>query len=263
LQAIVGFLDGVSSGADSRSLVLEGEAGIGKTMLWQAALDGARARGLRVLECAPGNEETQLSFSALSDLLAGVVGEVAGTVPPPQRRALEVALLLAGPDGEAPDQQIVGAATLSTLRALARIRPMLLAIDDVQWLDAPSAACLAYAARRLAADAVSVLATHRLEPKAGDEPAIVTALGRRPAHRLDRLTVGPLTMTALHELVQDRLEVRFPRVVLLRIHETSSLPALCRGVRSSRATPSCLYRTRCWVSSASGSTACRSRYDGC
>jgi DNA-binding CsgD family transcriptional regulator len=221
LAVVAAFLDDVAAGAEARSLILEGEAGIGKTILWRAGVEDARARGVRVLACAPGNEETRLSFSALSDLLAGVADEVANEVPPPQRRALAVALLLAGPDGEPPDQRTVGAATLSTLRALARAGPVLLAIDDVQWLDEPSAACLAFAARRFDDDAVSVLATHRLEPVGDGDPAVLVALGRRPGHRLERRAVDPLTLTALHELVQSRLGLVFPRVVLQRIHETS------------------------------------------
>src|SRR5262249_50785933 len=116
----------------------------------------------------------------------------------------------------------VAAATLSTLGALARSGPLLLAIDDIQWLDEPSAAALAFAARRLADARVSMLASHRIEPGASGDPAVVAALERRDGHRIERLRVGPLELTSLHELIQRQLDLVFPHVILQRIHTTSA-----------------------------------------
>ncbi|HEY7421636.1 MAG TPA: AAA family ATPase [Gaiellaceae bacterium] len=220
LQAIAGFLDGVSSGADARSLVLEGGAGIGKTTLWRAGVEAARASGLRVLACAPATDETQLSFSSLADLLAVALPEVEPALPAPQQRALAVAFLLADPDGEAPDDRTIGAATLSALRALAGAGPVLLAIDDIQWLDQPTAGVLAFAVRRLGDAPVSVLAGLRVDP-GSPAPAAVDALEQRPDHRVDHLPVGPLPLTAVHELIQARLGIVYPRDILRRIHDTS------------------------------------------
>jgi hypothetical protein len=74
--------------------VLAGEAGIGKTTVWRAALRHARERDLRVLVCRPAESEARLSFSGLADLLQPVLGMVLDALPPVQRRALEAALLL-------------------------------------------------------------------------------------------------------------------------------------------------------------------------
>lgn len=69
-------------------LVIEGEAGPGKTTLWNAGIAEARERGYRVLACAAAGSEAQLSFTALRDLLADVFDDVADKLPAPQRRAL-------------------------------------------------------------------------------------------------------------------------------------------------------------------------------
>jgi AAA ATPase domain len=79
------------------SLVIEGEPGIGKTTLWQATVDAAAARGLRVLVSRPAESETALAYSGLADLLAHVADTFLAGLPAPQRRALEVALLLSEP----------------------------------------------------------------------------------------------------------------------------------------------------------------------
>jgi hypothetical protein len=91
LALVSGLLDAVSSGP--AALILGGEAGIGKSTLWLEALSQARARSYRVLSCRPNESEAKLSFAALGDLLEGVVDESLERLPPPQRSALEVALL--------------------------------------------------------------------------------------------------------------------------------------------------------------------------
>jgi hypothetical protein len=84
------FLNVIPNGL--ASLVIEGEPGIGKTTLWQEALARGKAQGYRVLSCRPAEAEAKLSFAALIDLFAGVSGEALETIPPPQHRALEIAL---------------------------------------------------------------------------------------------------------------------------------------------------------------------------
>ena len=144
------------------ALVLEGSPGIGKTVLWRAGLDLARARGFRVLEAIPASAETRLSLSAVVDLLAPVLADVLPMLPAPQRRALKVALLLAEPEGSAPDARALDAALLSVLRVLAT-DPLLVAVDDVQWLDGASAAALMFAVRRLRDEPIALLLTRRLQ----------------------------------------------------------------------------------------------------
>ena len=155
LAAIDEFL--LALGA-SGAVVVEGEPGIGKTTVWQATVEGAEARGLRVLRAAPAQSEAELAFSSLADLLGPALEDVVGELPPPQRSALEAALLLESPGGGRTDRRAVGAGLLNALRALAAEGPLLVAIDDVQWLDRSSAAALQFAFRRLRDEPVALLA---------------------------------------------------------------------------------------------------------
>jgi predicted ATPase len=124
------------------ALLLEGEPGIGKTAMWRAATEAARERGLRVLRARPAEAERTLSFAALADLL-GDAHEVIEQLPAVQRRPLAVALLLEETDGPTPDRRAIGVALLTALRMLAEERPLLLGIDDAQWIDPPTAAAFA------------------------------------------------------------------------------------------------------------------------
>src|SRR5438477_10312044 len=130
------------------ALVLDGEAGIGKTTLWDHGVDEARRRSLRVLACRPRETETGLPFVALGDLLDGVEERTFAALAEPQRLALEAALLRVVP--AAPVEELsVFRALLGVLRALAIGPPLLVGIDDVQWADPGSAQALEFAARRL------------------------------------------------------------------------------------------------------------------
>ena len=210
LQRVQRFLDE----AGGRALLIAGEAGVGKTSLWQAAVDRAQAAGMRALAARPTEAETSFAHAALGDLL-GPHPEVLEELPAPQRHALEVALLVAE-RREAPDQQAVALATLAALRALSRAAPLVVAVDDVQWLDRPTAAVLAFAARRLADDPVGLLLAQRT---AGDAPV---PLGLdRAAERLDRLDLAPLSLGAVQRLLQRRLDWVPSRPVLHQVHELS------------------------------------------
>src|SRR5262245_31571390 len=119
--------------------MLEGEPGIGKTTLMRAAVEAARAQGAHVLACTASASETRLSYAALADLLRTVDADVLDTLPEPQRDALDGALLRTAPGGDEVDRRAAGTAALTVLETLSRDAPVVLAIDDIQWLDRPSA----------------------------------------------------------------------------------------------------------------------------
>ena len=147
------------------ALVIEGTPGIGKSILLDAAVEAARGQSVAVLRCAPGAHESKLSFAGLRDLLDHIYVETAATLPAPQRRALAVALLQEEP--EAPlDRGAVSAAFLTLLRARSNIGPVLLVVDDIQWLDQPTATALTFAMRRLHDERVGLLVARRSD---GDE----------------------------------------------------------------------------------------------
>jgi hypothetical protein len=130
LGAIRAFLDRAREGPGA--LVLSGEAGIGKTILWEVGLEEAGQRLACVLLHRGAEAEASLSFTGLSDLLASVFDEVASSLAPMRRRALEVALMLAEPGEKAPDPHAIGLALLDVLRALAERGPVVVALDHVQ-----------------------------------------------------------------------------------------------------------------------------------
>jgi DNA-binding CsgD family transcriptional regulator len=216
LAAVAAMLDGVAGG--SRGLVMTGEAGMGKTMLWRAGVELARARGFSVLTAAPVASETGMSFAALGDLLAGLVDDVLARLPGPQRHALEVALLVADPVGAGSDQRAVAVALASVLRELAASDPVLVAVDDVQWLDGTSASVLGYAARRLRDERVGLLLTERTAGGGGLPLELDRARSRE---RIDVLPVGPLTLGASRGLLHERLGLVLSRPGVIRVHETA------------------------------------------
>src|SRR5262252_5271640 len=99
--------------ARGQALLLEGDAGIGKTSIWQEANQVARERGFRVLASRSAHSETQLAFATVGDLFAPVVEETLPQLMPVQRRALETALLMREPDGPPPEVRLLGLALLS------------------------------------------------------------------------------------------------------------------------------------------------------
>jgi DNA-binding CsgD family transcriptional regulator len=202
----------------ARSLLIEGEAGIGKTRVWKDGLARAEARGFRVLVSRPGGADVQLAFAGLSDLLRNVLDATLSELPPPQRHALAVALLLETGRGAPPDELAVAAAFLGVLRGLAAAAPLLVAVDDVQWLDSASARVLEFALRRLGAEPVGALLTFRVERDRSEPLELVRAIDEE---RLARIQLGPLSVAALYELIRSRLGVKLARPILLRVHETS------------------------------------------
>ena len=203
--------------AGPRTLLLQGAAGIGKTTLWRSGLLAAHNQSYHVLSCRPAELESRLAFGAVIDLLADVDDAVLESLPPPQQHALEVALLRRETRPNAPVQPREAAvAALGAIRTLARAIPVLIGIDDVQWLDAPSARVVAYVLRRLEDQRVGLLVTWREGTKA---PFRLEQL--RPEEEITRLEVPPLTLGALHHLVRERLGISLPRPALARLLRTT------------------------------------------
>ena len=213
LASLHGFVASVADAA--AALVLEGDAGMGKTTLWRAGVAEVEAAGFRILQAVPAESETALSFSGIGDLLDPVLDEALAALPAGQRRALLLALVLDEDDGPPPDAHAVGVALLGGLRALAEQGPVVVAVDDVQWLDAASSTGLAYAVRRLRTERVGVLLARR----SGLESVLVEELRRAlPGERVTEVEVGPLDVGALHHVIQAHLDTVLPRPLLAEVH---------------------------------------------
>ena len=216
LREIEAFLD--AAPGDTTALRIEGEAGVGKTTLWAEAVRLGRDNGLRVLSASASEQETKLAFTTLSDLLGDVLDEVADDLPPPQRKAIDVALLRAESEGVRPDRRAVGLAVVETIRHLAESTRVLVSIDDVQWVDASSAQALAFAVRRLSGVPVRVIATLRVGPGLRDLLELDRAV---PDEDLRRLRLGPLDATALQRLLRRRSDAALSASIVRRLHEAS------------------------------------------
>jgi DNA-binding CsgD family transcriptional regulator len=196
-------------------LALEGAAGIGKTTVWEQGRRRAEDRGARVLWSRPSVAEAKLSFTGVADLLARIEEETLGALPEPQREALEVAMLRAKPARRAGVARAVAAGFLGVVRALAATAPVVLAVDDAQWLDPPSRGVLEFAARRLEREPVGLLLSVRTPGPASPVAGAVAE------ERLRRVVLGPLSLAALGRIVAARLGSSLPRPVLVRIVQAS------------------------------------------
>jgi DNA-binding CsgD family transcriptional regulator len=214
LEALSSFLE---EGELPGVLLIQGDPGIGKTTLWRAGVEAARGLTHVVLRASPAEKEATFSYSVVSDLLADVLDEVLPELPRPQRRALEIALLRRESAGPPPEQHTLGVALLGVLRTLAGSKPVVVAVDDVQWLDRSSAAMLEFAVRRLRDERVALLLARRQSSRI-DPDGLELAL---PEERRSMVCLGPLTMGALHRLLTDRFGARLTRPALRRVHEAS------------------------------------------
>src|SRR6266536_1285541 len=136
---------------ESRSLVLQGEAGIGKTALLEYLV--ASASDLTVVRAAGVQSDMELAFASLHQLCTPLFDRLE-RLPAPQRQAMEIVFGLSA--GEAPDRFLVGLAVLSLFTEVAEQRPLLCVVDDAQWLDRASALTLAFVSRRLLAEPVGL-----------------------------------------------------------------------------------------------------------
>jgi len=217
------LLDGVRDGR-SAVLVVRGEAGVGKTALLDYAV--AAAPDLRCARAAGVESEMELAFAGLHQLCGPMLDRL-GRLPGPQRDALRIAFGLE--TGPAPDRFLVGLAVLSLLSEMAGDRPLVCVVDDVQWLDRASVQVLAFAARRLLAEAVLVIFAAR-EPGAdlrGLPELMVEGLRHADAREL----LASVVRWPLDERVADRIvaETRGNPLALVELSRGRSPAELAGG----------------------------------
>jgi DNA-binding CsgD family transcriptional regulator len=197
-------------------LLFAGEAGIGKTTVWVSAVEQARALGMHVLTARAAATESVMAYIPLADLLSGVEAGVLYALPEPQRLAVDRVLLQVSETDVATDQRAVAAAFLSAVEILAEDAPVLVAIDDLQWLDPSSALVIGFAARRFAGP-VGILGTVRT----GDGPVDLSWLQLPPPHNVQRIDLRPLSIGGLQQVVTTQLGRTPSRRRMVRIHEAS------------------------------------------
>jgi DNA-binding CsgD family transcriptional regulator len=156
LEAIEAFLDRVSARGDA--LLLFGDPGVGKTAVLRAAEELAHTGEFLVLGATGAEFEQGLAFSGLHQLMQPLA-DVLGTLEQPERQALSVALGFV--EGRPPGQLVVANAVLGLLRRTAIVRPTLILVDDLPWLDRASTTILGLVARRLAGSRLGFLAASR------------------------------------------------------------------------------------------------------
>jgi DNA-binding NarL/FixJ family response regulator len=207
------------------ALVVRGEAGIGKTAILAAASERAHALGVMVLSASGVESEAQLPFAGLHQLLLPSLGLLA-QLPEPQRDALEMAFGLGSHRGVS-DVFLIGLATLGLISELAAETPVLLVVDDAQWLDRSSARVLAFVARRLEMEpALLLLAVRDGVPNDVNE----AGLAELPIGRLDDEAARALLDARAAELPED-LKVRVLEAAAGNPLALTELPVVISGLK--------------------------------
>ena len=192
-------------GGEGHALVVRGEAGVGKTALLDYAAE--QASECLVARAAGVQSEMELAFAGLHQLCAPMFNRLPA-LPEPQRDALATAFGLRG--GAPPDRFVVGLGVLNLLSEVAERQPLVLLVDDVQWLDQASTQALAFAARRLLAESVAVVFALRTP---GDEAELAG---------LPELDVAGLSDTdaraLLYSAVRGRLDERVREQIVGETH---------------------------------------------
>ncbi|MCP9275290.1 helix-turn-helix transcriptional regulator [Mycolicibacterium arenosum] len=216
LRSVTDFLTSITERPSG--LVIDGEVGIGKTTLWSAAVQRAQDRRFRVLTARAGDVESGSAYAVIAELINDVDCGPADALPAVQRRAMDRMRRRELGRRSPAEDRIVATTFLSILHILAAESPVLVAIDDVQWLDAASKSVIAFVARRLDRR-IGLLLTEGSRPDTGE----TTASWLRPAgeETIARLRLGPLSVGGLHTLLSDRLGYPLPRPTTVEIAELS------------------------------------------
>jgi DNA-binding CsgD family transcriptional regulator len=226
-----GLVEAVRAG-ESRVLVVHGEAGVGKTALLEYLAD--RASRCRVLRVVGVQSEMELAFAGLHQLCAPLLGRLR-VLPGPQRQALRAAFGMSA--GPAPEQFLVGLASLGLLAEAAAEQPVVCLADDLQWLDRASAQVLAFVARRLGAESLGLVFSARVaDGELAALPEIeVKGLPEGAARALlDAALTGPVDARVREQIVA---ETRGNPLALLELPRSSTPAHLAGGFGLPRALP--------------------------
>ena len=211
IRALAAFLD--DRRPEPRAVLIEGVPGIGKTCLLRGLLDLARERGYAVALCQPTRTETGLSYAGLVGLLDELRIDAVDALPAPQARVLRTILRLEE-SAEPVDRLSLGLATVAAVRAAADRGSLLVAVDDSQWLDAPTARILDFLVRRLSGTAVRLALVRTRDavplhrdgvPPVPDEVPVEWAEGlarAMPEGRFDSLDLGPVSPSDLSRILR-------------------------------------------------------------
>jgi DNA-binding CsgD family transcriptional regulator len=202
----------------SGRLLFEGEAGIGKTTLLNWARVQALGSGFQVLSASPVEAEVPLEFVGLADLLRDVPTPYFDQLPLAQRSALDSAVFRETIPERPVDPHTLASAVLAVLVGLARTTPLLLAIDDLPWLDVPTARVLSFVLRRAGAARLGFVATARTEWPAAPESLANSLFASIP---MVSVRVGPLEPGEIHDLLASRLSLPPSRAKMAQIHRIS------------------------------------------
>ncbi len=216
LRRLAAFAASLTDGGTALSIVAG--PGAGKTALWRSAGEHAESAGIRVLRTRCSEVELPIALGAVSDLVGDAFGEIRRALPPAQQAALEVALGLESSDEVRPDWLALARSLLGVLRLLAGDSPVLVAVDDAQWLDPASRRVLSFALRRAGSTPVGLLATVR--ESAGTPDPLGLADAYEPG-RFSVLSLGPMSSGSLQRLLRLRLGAHLPRPTLARVHAAS------------------------------------------
>ena len=215
LHAVGEFLAGLARAPGA--LVLAGEPGSGKTTVLAAGLERAARLGYTVLRTLPSPSDMRLAFAGLADLLGARLDAVLPGLPVPQRRALGAALLTEDAPS-APEPLLIAAAFRNAVLTLARAAPVVMLIDDIQWLDTPTGSAVGFALRRLETEPVGLLCAQRTGRPGADLPLDLD----RAVFGTEVLPLGGLDIGALHRLLSTRLGIPLSHPALRRVHAESA-----------------------------------------